>query len=320
MMITDLLELLPPMDYTLIDDDRLVTNIENESGRGTMTVSVLFPGVVLIQNDFTMDACDSGFTCDCELFAIDHCRDGRMEWELNADTYLYVEPGTVNANTRKDHRRRFTFPLKHYQGISIVFFLDQAAEGFRTLAPGLSLDLPALKEKLSPDDRTFITRAIMPHAYNFDPLYERPDEKNRHYLLAKVFELVAYLNSHDCTQEAYTPQYFHRIRVQKVKEIAEFICSDLQEHHTLKDLSRQFDIPLTTMKQCFKGVYGVPVYSYLRRFRIDAAALKLLQTENTITDIALSVGYENASKFAAAFRDELGVAPQEYRQQRNGPV
>lgn len=320
MTIADLLKLLPPFDCYLLDEGHLATGVESESGQGTMTASILFPGVVLVQNDFAMDACDSGFACDCELLAIDHCRDGRMEWALNSDTYLYVEPGTVNINTRKDHGRRFTFPLKHYQGVSIIFFLDQAIEGLREIVPGLSFDLYALREKLCPHNSTFITRAITPLLYNFEPLYEQSDEKNRLYFIAKVIELIAYLDSHDFTHETYTPHYFHRARVQKVKEIASFICSDLQEHHTLEALSRQFDIPLTTMKQCFKGVYGVPIYSYLRRFRIDAAALKLLQTDDTITNIALSVGYENASKFAAAFRDEIGVAPQEYRQQRNTTV
>ena len=43
------------------------------------------------------------------------------------------------------------------------------------------------------------------------------------------------------------------------------------------------------------------------------AADKLMETELSIMEIAMMFGYENCSKFAAAFRGELGTSPSDYR-------
>ena len=45
------------------------------------------------------------------------------------------------------------------------------------------------------------------------------------------------------------------------------------------------------------------------------AVKKLAQEELSVMEIAGMVGYENCSKFAAAFRGEYGVSPSGYRKQ-----
>ena len=61
------------------------------------------------------------------------------------------------------------------------------------------------------------------------------------------------------------------------------------------------------MKECFKSVYGQPVNTYMRSLRMDRAALLLRQEpQASVTEIAGRVGYDSASKFAAAFKDTKG--------------
>lgn len=43
------------------------------------------------------------------------------------------------------------------------------------------------------------------------------------------------------------------------------------------------------------------------------ASLLILSNKMKIIDIALELGYSNASKFAKAFKDIYGVTPSEYR-------
>ncbi|MFR1299594.1 MAG: helix-turn-helix domain-containing protein [Blautia massiliensis (ex Durand et al. 2017)] len=58
-----------------------------------------------------------------------------------------------------------------------------------------------------------------------------------------------------------------------------------------------YEIPLTTMKKCFKDVYGDSIYSYQKRYRMNLAANMLLQDkEKEVQEIAASVGYENPGK------------------------
>lgn len=53
--------------------------------------------------------------------------------------------------------------------------------------------------------------------------------------------------------------------------------------------------------------------AYVRSQRMWGAAELLRGTDRTVLDIAGQFGYDNASKFAKAFRDVVGVSPREYR-------
>ena len=61
-----------------------VWQFRNETGDGTMTTYELFPGVALSFNDFHMASFDSSFSTRQRLFAVDYCREGRMEYAAAA--------------------------------------------------------------------------------------------------------------------------------------------------------------------------------------------------------------------------------------------
>ena len=46
---------------------------------------------------------------------------------------------------------------------------------------------------------------------------------------------------------------------------------------------------------------------------MKAAAAVLISEKQSVAEIAQRFGYDNASKFSAAFRDVIGVTPQNYR-------
>ena len=54
----------------------------------------------------------------------------------------------------------------------------------------------------------------------------------------------------------------------------------------------------------------------MRCFRMDQAGLLLRQeVQTSVAEIAGLVGYDSASKFAAAFREVKGKTPLEYRRE-----
>ena len=67
------------------------------------------------------------------------------------------------------------------------------------------------------------------------------------------------------------------------------------------------------VKQCFKGVYGCSIAAYMKEYRMNAAAVILKNTQDSVISVAERVGYSNPGKFASAFRSVLGVTPTEYR-------
>ena len=46
---------------------------------------------------------------------------------------------------------------------------------------------------------------------------------------------------------------------------------------------------------------------------MQAAGLMLQHSDSTVLEIAGRFGYDNGSKFAAAFKDVMGMTPNEYR-------
>ena len=70
------------------------------------------------------------------------------------------------------------------------------------------------------------------------------------------------------------------------------------------------------MKKCFKGIYGSSIHQYVKQMRIKEAAKDLADTDDSILSIANRYGYENASKFAEAFRVIMGYKPSEYRRRK----
>lgn len=65
----------------------------------------------------------------------------------------------------------------------------------------------------------------------------------------------------------------------------------------------------------FKAATGDSPLLYLQRIRIEAAKAKLEKTRESIDEITLKVGYENANSFRKLFRKNTGLSPKEYRMQ-----
>ena len=88
------------------------------------------------------------------------------------------------------------------------------------------------------------------------------------YFRVKILELLLYLDALELGSGTEKP-YFYRSQVETVKAIRSYLAEHLDQHITLEALSRQYQIPLTTMKACFKSVYGSPVNTYMRALRMD---------------------------------------------------
>ena len=109
-------------------------------------------------------------------------------------------------------------------------------------------------------------------------------------------------------------QYIPAGQSDRVKEIHSLITGDLEKTYTVGELSELSGMPPATLRKVFRAVYGVPVYQYIKAYKMKAAAAMLIsENKLLISEIAQRLGYDNSSKFSAAFRDVMGVSPQNYR-------
>ena len=80
-----------------------------------------------------------------------------------------------------------------------------------------------------------------------------------------------------------------------------------------EELSEQYLMNPTTLKQVFKSVYGTSLAAHMKEHRMGRAAQLLRETDESVAEIARAVGYESQSKFTAAFKEYFGALPKEYR-------
>ena len=70
------------------------------------------------------------------------------------------------------------------------------------------------------------------------------------------------------------------------------------------------------MKNCFKDMYGKPLYKWYREYKFQRATDLIKNTTYPISKIANMVGYKSSSKFSKAFKTEMGVLPSSYRKKK----
>lgn len=291
-----------------------VYKMDCADGLGLMTVYQVYPGIQLIYNDFEATGCEWEGTLGKNILEINHCREGREGSKLLSGSCLYLGEGDMSIHTMDNCASEMAFPLKHYRGISVVINLELVSEyPPQTLAES-GIDILEFKEKFCADGNCFIMRAKDEIEHIFSELYSVPDCLQKPYFKLKVQELLLFLSMVDVTKEKQREMYTSP-QVEIVKEIHKKLISNLQERFTIEELSKEYLINTATLKATFKGIYGQPIGTYMKEYRMKQAAVLLRQTKSTIAEIANQVGYENQSKFSTAFRDILKITPAEYRKQ-----
>lgn len=285
-------------------------------GLGLMTVYQVYPGIQLIYNDFEATSCEWNGKFDKNILEINHCREGREGSKLLSGSCLYLGEGDMSIHTMDNCAPEMTFPLKHYRGISVVINLKSVAENPPEILSDSGIDILEFKEKFCADGHCFVMRTKDEIEHIFSELYSVPDCLQKPYFKIKVQELILFLCMVDVSKEKHREQYTSP-QVEIVRKIHKRLTSNLHERPTIEELSKEYLINTATLKDTFKGIYGQPIGTYMKEYRIRQSAVLLRQSQETIAEIANRVGYENQSKFAAAFRDILKVAPAEYRKQNS---
>jgi len=69
----------------------------------------------------------------------------------------------------------------------------------------------------------------------------------------------------------------------------------------------------------FRATFGETPHRYLQRRRVERSMFLLRETERSVTDIGLDVGFTSLGTFSRTFREIVGETPSEYRE-GHGPM
>lgn len=93
----------------------------------------------------------------------------------------------------------------------------------------------------------------------------------------------------------------------------EYVRAHFRESPTISDIAEAAGVHPAHLAAVFRERHGVPLGEFMRRLRVEWAADRLENTDETISSIAFSAGYADQSHLTRAFKDHVGVPPGAYR-------
>lgn len=145
-------------------------------------------------------------------------------------------------------------------------------------------------------------------------LCQLPKERRGAYFLLKLWELLYLLcNRQPAAVAPCANGYYDHYQADAVRNVHDYMLAHFDQHMTVPELARRFQLSPTFLKSCFRRLYGAPVHTYLQQYRLQTAARLLRTTSDSVLHIAVAVGYTGTSQFDSAFKALYHMTPAQYR-------
>lgn len=273
----------------------------------------IFPGIEVSYNYFLADHFCHQHPHMPTIMEINHCRHGRMGWQMAHNLNLFLGEGDLSFHM-KDYcsKSSLSLPLGYYEGISFSIDFEKLQQNPPDILKSSGIDYNTIQAafcnptKITAIPQNFDIECI------FNGLYNLPASLVMPYCKLKTQEFILFLSrlpSHELS--LLQPCDTEQVRI--VKEIHSFLTMNLRERYTIEYLSKKYLLNTSTLKSTFKVVYGSPIAAYMKEYRMNQAITYLRETDYSMAEIASLVGYENQSKFTAAFKNVVGVLPTTFR-------
>lgn len=294
------------------DAAHTVYRLLRSDGEVIKTSYPVFPGISITYNDVHASYCQMDRAAETGLIEINHCREGRIEYQLGED-YFYLAPGDLSVTLRDASPGADRFPTGHYHGITVDIDPVRAPDCLSCFLEDVTVRPGLLAEKFCRDGGGFAARSSPRVEHVFSELYRVPEEIRKGYFKVKILELLLFLSTLPAPAAQSTPRGLTRTQTELARRISEYLLARTEQKVTASELADRFGVSAAQVKSSFQGVYGMTPAAFLRAQKMHGAAEILRKTDRTVLDIAGQFGYDNASKFAKAFRDVIGVSPNAYR-------
>ena len=100
-----------------------------------------------------------------------------------------------------------------------------------------------------------------------------------------------------------------RLGRRTVNRLASFIEAGLTRRLRLDDLARVAELSPFHFARCFKATTGLAPHQYVLARRIELAKRLIMTTDQSVVEVAWSVGFENINHFRRQFAAQVGVVP-----------
>ena len=235
-----------------------------------------------------------------EIFAV---MEGHLEFFMNKEEYPLKAGEQLIINSNEIHsihaaERNKTvvlqIPLKQFEN----YFTAQRFIRFRSQDAEADGKLASLIKKLY---KVYTARDT---GYEFGTMslfYEIM------YMLVKNYRLT----------EAHEKEIRHSRKLDTLSKITTYMREHYKEDLKLSDLAATFGYSDAYLSRMFQNYAKINYKTYLQDIRMAYAYRDLMNTDRTISQIALDNGFCSSRGFSGEFQKRYGILPSEMRKQEN---
>lgn len=233
-----------------------------------------------------------------EIFAV---LEGHLEFFMNKEEYPLKAGEQLIINSNEIHSIRaveknktvvLQIPLKQFEN----YFTAQRFIRFRSQNETADVKLASLIKKLY---KVYASRDVGYEFRTMSLFYEIM------YMLVKDYRLT----------EVHEKEIRHSRRLDALSKITTYMREHYNEDLKLSDLASTFGYSDAYLSRMFQKYAKVNYKTYLQDIRMAYAYRDLLNTDRTISQIALDNGFCSSRGFSGEFQKRYGVLPSEMRKQ-----
>ena len=263
------------MSYIRIIDGFSGTEQENmpcADGQGTMRVYPLFDGVTVMLTQLETH----GFPEDRpqrDRLEINFCVNGRFESHFSSRDLAVLKPGDMAVSTFDGVHGLHShsdFPLGYYEGVCITVDCAPAEAWMRRNVAPLACNFSALKENLLASQWYAVAGAGPRCEHVFRELFENLPYFDRRTLTLKALELFSLLET--IPRAELSREYCSAEQLRLARHLRDHLLTNRNNYVSLARLAEEHQISVSHLQRLFRQVYGMPVYHYIREYRLEQAA------------------------------------------------
>ncbi len=235
----------------------------------------------------------SHFQSEVELMYI---VEGKMDVTEGGRDYTLSEGDILVIFPNREHSYRSEHANKHIMLIFDPEWCGLSRDVFTNCIP----ESPVIKSNNAPPLWSNILNEMVSE-YQSD--LDNSIEICRSYTLVIAFQLLRYMKFKNSSI----------VDLPLVNSIVAYCLNNYQHKITLSDLSRAVGANKYHISRIFSQRLGTTFNEYINSLRINAAASRLIKTEDSITKIAYKCGFNSSRTFTRVFTKKMGLPPSKYR-------
>lgn len=151
----------------------------------------------------------------------------------------------------------------------------------------------------------------------FKAINEEYSEKQKKYklsIMGYAYELITYLlRNYSQSDEQSNRITENEIIAKRTSDILSYISTNYADKLTTAELAKKWYVSECHFCKIFKKITGMSPMNYINRIRIEKSSTLLKNTCESISNIAVKVGFDDVNYFSRTFKKYMNMCPTEYR-------